>query len=350
MRCRPDFHIGRGMARAFLAPSAAGGRHAFVTEWRHGRGAKLVEVPGDCVRSAAVREQALLAVSIKVTILTALLGVLFGILSGSLAIAFDGVYSVIDASISGLALIVAKLLQGDGNRRFQHGYWHIEPLVLAFNGGIITLLCFYALINALISIREGGRDLAFDWAIAYTLMDGVLCVAMYAYQRHHNRSIGSDLVRLDMQGWLMAATISVALVLAFGAAWAIQGTAHAPLARYADSAILALLALCMLPIPIRTVMRAWSEILLITPRKLDKEIRRIVARVVDRHGLGDFTSYVAKVGRARFIEVQIIVPDGHQPDDVASQDIIRHEIAVAIGGAGPQLWLTVSFTRDRRWL
>mgnify|MGYP000048747385 CR=1 FL=1 len=40
--------------------------------------------------------------------------------------------------MSGLALFVSKLVSREStNRRFQFGYWHIEPMVLAFNAGTL---------------------------------------------------------------------------------------------------------------------------------------------------------------------------------------------------------------------
>mgnify|MGYP002640684545 FL=1 len=97
----------------------------------------------------AAAEQNLLKLSIAVTIVVAAIGVVFGLLSGSLSIVFDGVFAAIDAAMSGLALFVSRLVSRVGdNRRFQFGYWHIEPMVLAFNGGTLMLLCFYAFLNS----------------------------------------------------------------------------------------------------------------------------------------------------------------------------------------------------------
>ena len=133
----------------------------------------------------ATAEQRLLRLSIGVTVVVSLFGVVFGLLSGSLSIVFDGVFSAIDAAkMSGLALFVSRLVSRDSvNRRFQFGYWHIEPMVLAFNGGTLMLLCFYAFLNAVASFLEGGRQLAFDWAIVYAVVVCVMCFGMFFYER-----------------------------------------------------------------------------------------------------------------------------------------------------------------------
>ena len=97
-------------------------------------------------------------------------------------------------------------------------------------------------------------------------------------------------------------------------------------------------------------MQALQEILLITPPELDAHVRGVMEQVVAAHGFKSFTSYVAKVGRAQFIEIHIAVPTGMRLDNVAMVDAIRREIAEAIGDEGPQRWLTIDFTADPRWL
>jgi cation diffusion facilitator family transporter len=293
----------------------------------------------------------MLRLSIAVTVVVSAFGVVFGLLSGSLSIMFDGVFAAIDAAMSGLALFVSRLVSRESlNRRFQFGYWHIEPMVLAFNGGTLMLLCFYAFLNAVDSFLAGGRQLDFDWAIAYAVIVCVVCFGMFFYEACANRRIGSDFVRLDAQSWLMSAAITSALLVAFAIAWSLAGTAWSPLTPYVDPVVLALLTLVLVFVPIRTVRKALQEILLITPPALDAHVRRVMDDVIARHGFATYTSYVAKVGRAQFIEIHIAVPTGMRLDNVATVDAIRREIAEAIGDEGPHRWLTIDFTADPRWL
>jgi len=299
----------------------------------------------------AAREQRVLRQSIAVTVIVASFGVVFGLLSGSLSIVFDGVFSAIDAAMSGLALFVSRLVTRTGDdRRFQFGYWHIEPMVLAFNGGTLMLLCFYAFLNAVDSFLAGGRLLAFDWAIAYAVIVCAICFGMFFYEQRRNRRIGSDFLRLDAQSWLMSATITSALLVAFGVAIAAQGTQSERLMPYVDPVVLAVLTPGLVFVPIRTVRKALQEILLITPPELDRQVREIMEQIVKKYDFRSFTSYVAKVGRAQFIEIHIAVTPDWPLTSIAAADSIRREIADAIGGEGPQRWLTIDFTADPRWL
>src|SRR5579872_4485608 len=199
----------------------------------------------------AAAEQRMLRISIAVTIVVSAFGVLFGLLSGSLSIVFDGVFAAIDAAMSGLALFVSRLVSRESNnRRFQFGYWHIEPMVLAVNGGTLMLLCFYAFINAVDSFLAGGRQLDFGWAIAYAVIVCSVCFGMGAFEFRANRRIASDFVRLDAQSWLMSAAVTSSLLVAFAIARSLRDSAWGYLTPYADPVVLALLTLALVFVPI----------------------------------------------------------------------------------------------------
>ena len=57
-----------------------------------------------------------------------------------------------------------------------------------------------------------------------------------------------------------------------------------------------------------------------------------------------------KHGRARFIEIHIVLPSGYPLTSVKTLDALREEIAELLGKADSARWLTISFTGDRRWI
>ena len=176
--------------------------------------------------------------SIAATLLVSALGIGFGLASGAQSIIFDGVFSVLDAALSLLSLMVTRLVAREDSRRFQHGFWHIEPMVIAVNGGITLLLCGYAFVTAATDLLAGGRPLAFGWAAGYAVVVAAIGFTMFAYGRRANRQIGSDLLALDARGWLLSALITSALLAAFVAGAILDGTPHVWLTPYVDPAVL----------------------------------------------------------------------------------------------------------------
>ena len=207
-------------------------------------------------------EQGFLRISIAATVVVAALGIFFGILSGSFSIAFDGVYSLADAAMTGLALWVSSLIvqsarndakSGRIRNRFTMGFWHLEPIVLLLNGCLLVTVAVYALINAIISILNGGHELHFGAAIVYSGATLVVCAIMAGVGAAVNRRLKSDFIALDIKAWIMSGGIAFALLVAFIIGLAVQPTSLVWIARFVVPVVLGLVCLVMIPIPITTI-------------------------------------------------------------------------------------------------
>jgi predicted Co/Zn/Cd cation transporter (cation efflux family) len=291
-------------------------------------------------------EASLLKVSIGATIAVAGAGVIIGLLSGSMSIVFDGLFSSVDSVVGIITLIVARLLASEGNHRFQYGYWHLEPLVLALNSSVLVLLCGYAFLNAVLGLLTGGHALRFDMGVVYAAVVAAVCFAMVVYLRRADERIESELIGLEVQSWLISGVITLALLVAFAGALAIKDTRWEYLTPYVDPAVLALLAPAVVLGPLRTARQAFAEIFLITSREMDADVQAAAAAAVAKYGFTNFKSYAVEVGRARFIEISFLVPADMPVNSVADFDAIRHEIGTTLGGEGPEQWLTIVFTSD----
>lgn len=297
------------------------------------------------MRLRSALEARLLRISVAATILVTALGILFGLLARSPAILFDGFFSLIDVAITMLTLKVAQLVAGQDNRRFQYGFWHLEPLVMALRASVLMILVAYAFVSAVNSLLKGGYEPDFGTALLYSLGVAAICFGMWRWMHRHAERIDSGLVRLDVKAWLMSALVTTALLVAFGAALLMRGTDAEWLIPYVDPLVLAMLSLVLLPMPLREARESFAEIFMISPPELDARVRRVMADFVARHGFLAFQSYVSKAGRAQFIEISVLVPaDLSVP--VSEIDALRGEIGQAIGGAGPDRWLTILFTAD----
>lgn len=303
-------------------------------------------------------EQGLLRTSIAVTLFIATIGIAFGLASGSFSIVFDGVYSLVDASMSGLSLVVVKLITAHISsaqmsrklrERFSMGFWHLEPMVLALNGILLSGVAIYALINAVSSLLEGGRDLEFGLALIYAVLTVIACVTIAVVEARANRTLNSDFVRMDVKGWVMSASITAALLIAFCVGLAIQGTQWQWISPYIDPAVLGLVCLVIIPLPLSVVRQALADIFLVTPSDLKQHVDNVARAFVHKHGLQSFRAYVAKVGRSREIELYFIVPADMAARTIAEWDALRNEIGDAVGGEGPDRWITVVFTGDPEW-
>lgn len=303
-------------------------------------------------------EQSLLRGSIAATLLLAAAGVTVGLASGSSAILFDGVCGLIDAMMTGLALMVARLIAASNaadaigrnlSQRFTFGFWHLEPIVLGVNGTLLAGAAIYALLEAARAILAGGRVLSFDVALGFAALSTVLDVAAAVYIARANRTAKSALVALDAKAWAMTAALSAALLVAFLIGYLVQGSEHAWMAAYVDPVALMLICLAIIPVPFATIRLAVSEILLVTPQDLRDEVESIARDIVARHGFLAHHAFVARVGRGTQIELNFIVPKDQPARRLEEWDTLRDRIGEAFGHDGPDLWLTIVFTTDPEW-
>lgn len=294
-------------------------------------------------------EQKALKCSIAVTVVIGLLGIITGLITGSQALVFDGMYSFVDVMLTFASLAVSKLLTQEGSERFQFGYWHLEPLLIALGSSILVIACLYAVVNATHDLLGGGRAVAYGLGAAWA---GVLCITgfiMTAYMGRRARRLKSGLLILDARSWMVGAFLSLALLLSFVLAVALEGTVFQRWVPYIDAIALLGMALVMLPVPVKTLVRALREVLLVAPDDLDHRVRKLMDELVLERGLIDYSSYVAKIGRTRMVEIHVLVA----PDiaiDMATADAFRREISTRLNAAWPQFRLTVDFTAAREWL
>ena len=286
-------------------------------------------------------EQRVLKQSIAATALVGTSCIAFGLWAGSRSIMFDGVYSLLDVFLTLGSLAVSRLITSAGSRRFQYGYWHLEPLVLTFNSAMLCLLCVYALINGIDGLLGPGHAMEFEAGIVWVVGIGAVCLGLYFYVGACARRLRSELLKLDAKGWLISGALNLALLIAFASGEIAEYTDYRNSGMYADSLVLVALALVMLPVPLTSCARALREVLQIAPPDLDRRVREVLDAVSARHRFAGYQSFVARSGRIALVEVHFKVPLDLPIGNIRALDAVRSEIRAAL--KEPHVWLTVNF-------
>jgi cation diffusion facilitator family transporter len=297
----------------------------------------------------AATEQGTLKFSIALTVFLGVLGVASGLVTGSQAIIFDGMYSFVDVVPTVVSLLVVKLIARGTTHRFQYGFWHLEPLVAVLRDAILAIACVYAGIDAINSLAGGGQDVAYGRA---ALWAGILCIigmTMTWLLSRRAKALKSPMLKLDARSWLVSAFLSLALLIGFAMATALAGTSLQGWIPYLDAIALLGMALIMLPMPLLGLWRSMSDVLQVAPSELDQRVHAVMDGLIKEHQFLEYTSYIAKAGRGRFVEIHILVAADFRID-IATADAIRSEVSQRLNAGEPTFWLTIDFTADRRWL
>ena len=294
-------------------------------------------------------EQGTLKFSIALTVLLGVLGVVSGLVTGSQAIIFDGMYSFVDVVPTVVSLLVVKLIARGTTHRFQYGFWHLEPLVAVLRDAVLAMACVYAGIDAVNALSSGGHDVEYGRAAVWA---GILCViglAMTWLLSRRARELKSPMLKIDARSWLVSAFLSLALLIGFALAAVLARTRFEGWIPYLDAIALLSMALIMLPMPLIGLWRSMSDVLQVAPSELDQRVHDVMDGVIQERQFLEYSSYIAKAGRGRFVEIHILVAPG-TAIDIASADAIRSEVSARLNAGAPTFWLTIDFTADRRWL
>jgi len=294
-------------------------------------------------------EQATLKFSIALTVCLGVLGVASGLVTGSQAIIFDGMYSFVDVVPTIVSLIVVKLIAEGNSHRFQFGYWHLEPLVAVLRDAILTVACIYAAVDGVNTLGSGGHDVEYGLAAVWAGALAVIGLAMTWFLSRRAEALKSPMLELDARSWMVSALLSLALLIGFVFATFLAGTRFESWIPYLDSIVLLSMALIMLPMPMIGLWRSMSDVLQLAPDSLNARVQAVMEQVVKEHGFLDYTSYIAKNGRGRFVEIHIQVAPLAQVE-ISKADAIRSDVSERLNAGSPNFWLTIDFTADRRWM
>lgn len=296
------------------------------------------------------REQELLLFSTLAMALVAAAGLSLGLASGSRAILTDGVFSAVAVVIKLLMLGTSRLIARETSVRFQFGYWQMEPLVLVAEGALTLLVVGVAAAAGLEGLLSGGRAMDFGLAVWFGLFFAAVSVSFYCYLKRENRALRSHLVHFDSVSWYVDTMLAGGLLLSFGAAWALEQTAYAAWSRYADPLVMLALSLHMIRPALRILCPSFRQILGVAPADVHERVQQVMDEAMERHGFADYVSSVQQYGRARIIEIDILFRRDEPAKTAAELDALRGDIADALGYAPRDLWLTINFTGDRRWM
>lgn len=297
-------------------------------------------------------EQQTLKISLVGILIVSALGIGFGLVSGSFAILFDGVFSLVDALMSVVSITLAGLIAKSASNalsrrtqdRFTMGFWHFEPMLLAVNALLMMAVAAYALFQAIAALTTGGRDVEFGPAVLYASVVAVLCFVIALIEHRVNKTIDSALVAMDVKGWIMAGGVTGALLTAFLLGMLIDGTDAAWAMPYVDPAVLAVVALILLPVPFSTLRRAVAEISLVTPPALKARAEAAAQDIAETEGFSDFRVYASQQGRARTVDVVFYVPAERGLRPLEDWDRVRDQTRTRLDGDDPHSWITITFT------
>ena len=102
---------------------------------------------------------------------------------------------------------------------------------------------------------------------------------------------------------------SFVTLLGFAMVWVLPEPYRGWWARYADSSVLALMALLLIPLPLKILYSNLREVLLITSpdNEIVHRVEAVMQKIRAEHDIAEYSTHIAKTGRIHFIEINMVV-------------------------------------------
>ena len=296
------------------------------------------------------KEQFVLKISLYCAVILAIFGITYGIYIGSKAIIFDGLVAFLSVILILLSVITSKFIYKEDDDIFQYGYMRFEPMVNLFKSLILLILCAYALINGIQEILDGGYEVKFDKAMLYSFFSMLLSIGIWLYTAYQAKILSSPLISVDSLEWFIDSVLYMGGFLVFGAVWLFDKESQTIWARYLDPALLVLLSMILAVMPLKVFIKNLADLVMVAPKDMDDKIDTLLQNISKKYNFSDYDTHVAKSGRFFMIEVNILMGESFKIQNIDEMDLIRDEIEQGLDIPSYKIWLSVSFTKNPKWL
>lgn len=296
-------------------------------------------------------ERHLLKISVYGAVFFSILGLVIGFLSHAQMIIFDGLYSLMSLSLSLISLMAQRFMSKVDLHNYPFGKDKIEPLVVIIKYIFIFIIVIGSSVNAVYSITTGGQSINFNLAILYSVFATALCIGITYYLKRAAKEVRSGLIHAEANQWFMDSLVSVGVLIGYILSIAIvHFTSYDFIVPYIDPIMVIIVALYFIRVPVRAINSALREILDMPPKgKIPDQIKLYVKKLKQAYLFKESFTRVSKVGQTLWVEVDFVVIPNETSLDLALQDKIREQINHYLNQYPYDIWLTVSFTEDRKW-
>lgn len=176
-------------------------------------------VESEAERGRAVRRVLLVEMLLNLTVAAAKGG--FGLATGSLAIATDGVHSLVDASANVIAIVAMRAAAAPPDDEHPYGHRKFEIAAAMFIGIAIGIAALEFALSAIRALAA-GREPPTTSAAGFAILLGTWAVNIFVtlYERRRGRQLESELLLADAAHTGSDVLVTAAVLGSYGAAHA----------------------------------------------------------------------------------------------------------------------------------
>ena len=248
------------------------------------------------------KERRAICFSLNAGIILLVIGIIMAIKTDSKAMLADALYDSIDIIIVILTLFLVKLYHTPVSEKKPFGFSQLESFFLLIKTFMILALNVSIIINAVISIINGGKEID---VITVSLFQFILFIGnliVWLIIRNINKNINSPTVKAEVVAWKFDMIYSFGMAFAFFVIQALKETNFKSIIPYFDQIVVIISSIIMLPEVFKVLKENITSVLLFAPNKdLTDEIKSIIEKNLLNTNMKILHYDIIKTGRKTWI-------------------------------------------------
>lgn len=232
------------------------------------------------------------------------IGIMMSIKTNSQAMLMDALYDSIDIIIVILTLFLIKLYHRPISEKKPFGFSQVESFFILLKTFMILALNISIIINAVILILNGGREVDVVTISFFQFILFVGNLVTWLIIRKINNKINSPTIKVEVISWKFDMIYSLGLAFAFFLIQFLKNTSLKEVILYFDQIIVIISSLIMLPDLFRVLKENITSVLLFAPdNDLTDKIKSIVEESLLNTDMKVVHYDIIKTGRKIWISI-----------------------------------------------
>jgi predicted Co/Zn/Cd cation transporter (cation efflux family) len=219
-------------------------------------------------------------------------------------ILMDTVYGAADFLMIFISIRIIPLLYRPTSEKHPFGFSQVEAIFITIKGAMLTAVTAGLVLNNIQIMLAGGNHVAFDTISLFEFIATLICGAMALILTKLNKNLGSSIVKLEIDTWIIDFITSIGLTVAFILPIIVNTGWMKSFSPYLDQVVALALSAIILPTPIKTTLSGLRDVFLLAPNAdTVKQIKEIGEQVLSKYGTEQTLYDIIKTGRKIWISI-----------------------------------------------
>lgn len=235
--------------------------------------------------------------------------ILMAFYTTSQSILMDAFYGAADMLMILVSLKIVPLIYRPMTEKHPFGFSQAEAFFITLKGTMLTAVTLGLVVTNIQLISRGGNVVSFGLIAVFEIISALIIGGIILLLRRINKGLQSPIVKTEIDAWMIDMIASVGLGAAFLLPVWIQTPWMETYSPYLDQVVAILLAVLILPVPIKTVMGGLRDLFLLAPEEETvEEIKRISQKVLAPYGYDKANYDIIRTGRKIWISIYFRSP------------------------------------------